>query len=98
MNVMEADLLRLCSRKVLFLFCRKNSEADCAPMVRVSGDDAKTFSPPQPMPITPSLPTPGSITTRAIQLKSGRILMPLFYTPDYRIQKHIVTRFYYSDN
>src|SRR5579883_2993953 len=39
MNVMEPDLLRLKSGKVLFLFCRKNSEADCRPMVRISSDD-----------------------------------------------------------
>ena len=54
MNVMEPDLLRLKSGKVLFLFARKNSEADCAPMVRISKDDAKTFSPPVAMTITPS--------------------------------------------
>ena len=30
----------------LFLFCRKNSPADCAPMARLSRDDAKTFSAP----------------------------------------------------
>src|SRR3954447_267488 len=98
MNVMEPDLLRLKSGKVLFLFCRKNSEADCAPMVRLSGDDAKTFSPPKPMPITPSPSYTGFNHDRAIQLKSGRILMPLYYTPDYRIQKHLLTRVYYSDN
>ena len=94
MNVMEPDLLRLKSGKVLFLFCRKNSEADCAPMVRLSSDDAKTFSPPKPMPITPSPSYTGFNHDRAIQLKSGRILMPLYYTPDYRIQKHLLTRVY----
>jgi hypothetical protein len=98
MNVMEPDLLRLGSGKVLFLFCRKNSEADCAPMVRISGDDTRTFSPPKEMPITPSPSYTGFNHDRAIQLKSGRILMPLYYTPDYRIQKHILTRVYYSDD
>jgi sialidase-1 len=98
MNVMEPDLLRLRSGKVLFLFCRKNSEADCAPMVRISADDAATFSPPQPMPITPSPSYTGFNHDRAIQLKSGRILMPVFYTPDYRIQKHLLTRVYSSDD
>src|SRR3989442_784639 len=53
MNVMEPDLLRLTSGKVLFIFARKNSEADCQPMVRISTDDARTFSPPKPMPIDP---------------------------------------------
>ncbi len=98
MNVMEPDLLRLRSGKVLFLFCRKNSEADCRPMVRVSADDAKSFSAPREMPVTPSPSYTGFNHDRAIQLKSGRILMPVFYTPDYRIQKHILARVYYSDD
>lgn len=98
MNVMEPDLLRLRSGKVLFLFCRKNSPADCHPMVRVSDDDAKTFSPPQPMAITPSPSYTGFNHDRAIQLKTGRILMPVFYTTDYRVDPHIRSRVYYSDD
>lgn len=98
MNVMEPDLLRLRSGKVLFLFCRKNSEADCRPMVRLSSDDAKTFSAPKEMAITPAPSYTGFNHDRAIQLKSGRILMPVFFTPDYRVQKRMLSRVYYSDN
>jgi sialidase-1 len=98
MNVMEPDLLRLKSGKVLFLFCRKNSPADCAPMVRRSTDDGQSFSPPVPMAITPSPSYTGFNHDRAIQLKHGRILMPLFYTSDYRTDPHIRTRVYYSDD
>ena len=98
MNVMEPDLLRLKSGKILFLFCRKNSPADCAPMVRVSSDDAKTFSAPKPMAITPSPSYTGFNHDRAIQLKTGRILMPVFYTTDYRVDPRIRSRVYYSDD
>jgi hypothetical protein len=98
MNVMEPDLLRLKSRKILFLFARKNSEGDCQPMLRISTDDAETFSPPKPMPIDPYPSYTGFNHDRAIQLRSGRILMPLFYTPDCRVQKRIVSRVYYSDD
>ncbi len=98
MNVMEPDLLRLKSGKILFIFCRKNSPADAAPFVRISRDDAKTFSPPVPMAITPSPSYTGFNHDRAIQLKSGRILMPLFFTSDYRTDPHIRSRVYYSDN
>ncbi len=98
MNVMEPDLLRLKSGKVLFLFARKNSPADCAPMVRVSKDDAKTFSAPVPMAITPAPSYTGFNHDRAIQLKGGRILMPLFFTSDYRVDPHIRSRVYYSDD
>src|SRR3954447_3359373 len=38
MNVMEPDLLRLRSGKIAFAFCRKNSEADCRPMFRLSSN------------------------------------------------------------
>ena len=69
MNVMEPDLLRLKSGKVLFLFCRKNSEADCRPMVRLSSDDARTLSPAREMPITPAPSYTGFNHDRAIQLK-----------------------------
>jgi predicted neuraminidase len=98
MNVMEPDLLRLKSGKVLFLFARKNSPADCAPMVRISKDDAKTFSPPVPMTITPSPSYTGFNHDRAIQLRGGRVLMPLFFTTDYRVDPHIRSRIYYSDD
>lgn len=98
MNVMEPDLLRLKSGKILFLFCRKNSEADCLPMVRLSTDEARTFSHPQPLPIEPSPSYTGFNHDRAIQLSSGRILMPLFYTTDYRVDRHIRSRVYYSDD
>jgi lysophospholipase L1-like esterase len=98
MNVMEPDLLRLKSGKVLFLFCRKNSEADCRPMVRLSTDDARTFSPPAEMAITPSPSYTGFNHDRAIQLRSGRVLMPVFFTTDYRVDPHIRSRVYYSDD
>ncbi|MEK7409670.1 MAG: exo-alpha-sialidase [Acidobacteriota bacterium] len=98
MNVMEPDLLRLKSGKVLFLFCRKNSPADCLPMARISTDDARTFSPPVPLPIEPRPSYTGFNHDRAIQLRSGRILMPVFFTTDYRVEPRIRSRVYYSDD
>lgn len=98
MNVMEPDLLRLKSGKILFVFSRKNSEADCAQMVRVSTDDGKTFSPPRAILIDPAPSYTGSNNDRMIQLKSGRVVLPLWYTTDYRTDRHIRTRVYYSDD
>lgn len=98
LNVMEADLLRLRSGKILFFFARKNSLADCLPMVRVSTDDARTFSPPQPLPIEPYPSYTGFNHDRAIQLSSGRVLLPVFFTTDYRVDPHIRCRVYYSDD
>ncbi|MEZ5353237.1 MAG: sialidase family protein [Bryobacteraceae bacterium] len=98
MNVMEPDLLRLRSGKVLFAFARKNSEADCAPMIRVSVDGAKSFGPPKPIPIDPSPSYTGMNNDRMIQLSSGRVVLPLWYTSDYRVDRHIRTRIYFSDD
>lgn len=98
MNVMEPDLLRLKSGKVLFLFCRKNSEADCLPMARLSTDDGKTFSRPKPLPIEPNPSYTGTNHDRLIQLKKGRVLAPAWYTQDIRVSTHIFTRVYYTDD
>jgi sialidase-1 len=98
MNVMEPDLLRLHSGKIAFAFCRKNSEADCGPMFRISSNDGKTFTEPKRIPFDPYPSYTGTNNDRLIQLRSGRIVLPLWYTPDYRIDKHIRTRVYYSDD
>ncbi len=98
MNVMEPNLLRLESGKVLFLFLRKNSEADCLPMARYSTDGGKTFSPPRPMPVSPYPSYTGMNHDRLIQLRTGRLLVPFWYTLDIRVSHHILARAYFSDD
>lgn len=97
-NVMEANLLRLQDRRIFFAFARKNSPADCLPMFRISSDNGLTFSSPQAIPVDP-YPSYYTINNdRVVQLRSGRILVPLAYTRDYRLDHHFLTRVYYSDN
>ena len=67
-------------------------------MFRISNNDGKTFTEPKPIPIDPYPSYTGTNNDRMIQLRSGRIVLPLWYTPDYRIDKHIRTRVYYSDD
>jgi sialidase-1 len=98
MNVMEPDLLRLRSGKIAFLFCRKNSEADCLPMSRFSVDGGKTFSEAKPVPIDPYPTYTGMNHDRLIQLRGGRLVVPFWYTTDYRVDRHIRTRVYFSDD
>ncbi|MGH9397246.1 MAG: sialidase family protein [Terriglobia bacterium] len=98
MNVMDVNLLRLRSGKVLLIFARKNSEADCVPMVRVSTDDGRTFTPPKRIPVVPYPSYTALNNDRAIQLRSGRILLPLYYVKDIRVNQHILSRVYYSDD
>jgi len=74
MNVMSVSLLRLQNGKIAFFYLKKNSTKDCIPMMRISGDEAKTWSEPRPC-ITDR---PGYFVlnnNRVIQLKNGRILL-----------------------
>jgi sialidase-1 len=98
MNVMEANFVRLHNGDIFFVFLRKNSPGDCLAMFRVSTDDGRSFSSPKVIPVDPS-PSYNTINNdRVIQLRSGRILVPLAYTKDYRVSRRFVSRVYYSDD
>lgn len=97
-NVMDVSLLRLRSGKILFFFLRVNSEADSVPMLRVSTDDAKTFSAPKVIPVSPYPSYTIMNNDRALQLKSGRVLLPVQFTSNWRKVPRVVTRVYYSDD
>jgi len=76
MNVMSVSLLRLRDGRIALFYARKNARADCIPMVRYSTDEASTWSEARPC-ITD---VPGYYVLnndRVIQLKSGRLLMPV---------------------
>jgi sialidase-1 len=76
MNVMSVSLLRLAGGRIALFYARKNAHADCIPMVRYSDDEAVTWSDPKPC-ITDE---PGYYVLnndRVIQLRDGRLLMPV---------------------
>ena len=98
LSVAQPSFLRLPSGKVLFFFVFENSNADTCPMLRVSRDDTKTFSPPKRIPVDPSPAYAGINNDRAILLKSGRILLPVWYTKNYDVSTRILSRVYYSDD
>ena len=83
MNVMSVTLLRLQNGNIALFYLRKNSLEDCIPLMRISTDEAKTWS----SPITCITDKKGYFVLnndRVIQLKNGRLLMPvsLHKTPD----------------
>ena len=47
MNVMSVSLLRLQNGEIALFYLRKNSETDCIPFMRISSDEAKTWSEPK---------------------------------------------------
>ena len=78
MNVMSVSLLRLKSGEIALFYLRKNSVTDCIPMLRISGDEAKSWS--EPVRCIPDREGYFVLNNhRVIQLKSGRLLMAVAY-------------------
>ncbi len=74
MNVMSVSLLRLQSGEIALFYLRKNSTGDCRPCMRISTDEAKTWSEP-----TLCIEQEGYFVVnndRVIQLKNGRLVIP----------------------
>lgn len=73
-NTMSVSLLRLKSGAIAFFYLRKNSDYDCRPYLRISKDEAKTWSEP-----TLCIAPQGYFVVnndRVIQLASGRLVIP----------------------
>ncbi len=76
MNTMSVSLLRLRSGKIALFYARKNSIADCMPLMRTSSDEGKTWSEPT-VCIQDEVGYYVLNNNRVIQLPSGRLLMPV---------------------
>ncbi|HBC30985.1 MAG TPA: sialidase [Clostridiales bacterium] len=74
MNIMSVSLLRLKNGNIALFYLRKNSMEDCIPMMRISTDEAITWSNPIKC-ITDKKGYFVLNNDRVIQLKNGRILM-----------------------
>jgi sialidase-1 len=74
MNVMSVSLLRLQNGEIALFYLKKNSTSDCIPMLRISKDEAKTWSEPIAT-ITDKKDYFVLNNDRAIQLKDGRLLI-----------------------
>lgn len=74
MNVMSVSLLRLQSGEIALFYLRKNSESDCIPLLRISKDEAMTWSNPEEC-ITDKDGYFVLNNNRVIQLKDGRLLL-----------------------
>ncbi|CAL1517234.1 sialidase family protein [Chitinophaga sp. MM2321] len=74
MNVMSVSLLRLQNGKIALFYLKKNSMADCIPLMRISDDEAKTWSEPTTC-ITDRVGYFVLNNNRVIQLKNGRLVM-----------------------
>lgn len=73
-NVMSVSLLRLRSGSIALVYLVKHGPHDCRPVLRISTDEAATWSAPQPI-----IPDPGYHVVnndRLVQLASGRLVVP----------------------
>jgi hypothetical protein len=75
-NVMSVSLLRLKSGAIGLFYLRKNSLTDCRPLLRISTDEAKTWSQPIEC-ITDKIGYYVLNNDRAEQLASGRLVLPV---------------------
>ena len=76
MNVMSVSLLRLQSGEIALFYLLKNSEQDCRPVMRLSSDEGETWGTPV-MCITDEVGYYVLNNDRAIQLKNGRLVLPV---------------------
>lgn len=99
MNVMSVSLLRLQNGKIALFYLKKNSETDCIPLMRISSDEAKTWSEPTPC-ITDRSGYFVLNNNRVIQLKNGRLLMAvaMHRSKDGKWQNKATLYSYFSDD
>ncbi|MCM4170113.1 exo-alpha-sialidase [Arenibacter sp. TNZ] len=99
MNVMSVSLLRLHDGSIALFYLRKNSIEDCMPMMRVSTDEAKTWSAPVSC-ITDKKGYFVLNNDRVIQLEDGRLMFAVAEHPN--TDKGFVAKgnlfCYYSDD
>lgn len=99
MNIMSVSLIRLDEDRIALFYLRKNSETDCTPLLRVSLNEADSWS----EAIECITDVPGYYVMnndRVVKLKSGRIILPvaLHRTPSDEGSDIGKIMCYYSDN
>ncbi len=76
LNVMSVSLIRLQSGELALFYLLKSSTTDCRPLMRLSKDEGATWGAPVPC-ITDEVGYYVMNNDRAIQLKSGRLVLPV---------------------
>lgn len=77
MNIMSVSLLRLHDGRIGLFYMRKNSLADCRPVVRFSSDQAKSWSEPVEIVSDEHVGYYVLNNDRVVQLDDGRLVVPL---------------------
>ena len=97
LNVNNPSWLRLPSGEVLFFYTEWNSLSNRAVFLRRSTDDCKTWGTPRRL--SPPKGITNINTDRVFRLRSGRIVLPAFYSPSvWDRNDHWQAFCYYSDD
>lgn len=99
MNIMSVSLLRLQNGNIALFYMRKNSMEDCLPMLRISQDEAQSWS--EPVRCIPDKAGYFVLNNdRVIQLDNGRLMVPvsLHQTPETAWSSTGSIYNYYSDD
>jgi len=95
-NVMSLSFLRLISGKIGMFYLEKNSNTDLQVHYRYSSDEGESWGPVQKIPAPPGYNIVNN--DRIIQLNTGRIIVPVSYTPDIGGPDPLRTFCMYSDD
>jgi hypothetical protein len=98
MNIMSVSLLRLNSGELALFYLRKNSESDCIPFMRISTDEAITWS--EPIRCMDADGYHVVNNDRFVQLQNDRIIFPaaLHKTVQSELEATGQIMCYYSDD
>lgn len=96
MNTMSPSFLRLRSGKLGMAYMMKNSQADNRVLFRTSSDDGRSWN--APVRVIPTAGYWGINNARLVQLKSGRILAPLWFVNGWNKSHHTQDEVAYSDD
>ena len=95
-NTMSVSIVRLNDGRIALFYIRKNSDTNSIPYVRFSNDETKTWSDP-----IRCIDTNGYYVlnnNRVVQLKSGRIIMPVHSMKDTSATDKGAILCYFSDD
>jgi sialidase-1 len=97
LNVISVSLLRLRSGEIALFYLKIKSESDCIPMLRISNDEAKSWSDP----IACISDKPGYFVlnnNRVIQLENGRILFAVALHQSFKERRGSIWSYYSDDS
>jgi sialidase-1 len=97
MNVMSVSLLRLKNGEIALFYLKIDSENACIPVIRISGDEAETWSDPKPC-ITDKSGYFVLNNNRVIQLHDGRILLAVALHRSFKERIGSIWSYYSDDN